>query len=74
MTLTYIGIDDFLRETYVDETGTIWKYTEPGPMPRERHDVLYTASSNDKDGEPESPMPSNVQCQIIESIPEVTAK
>lgn len=74
MTLTYIGMDDFGRETYFDETGTIWKYTEPGLMSRERHDTLYTASSNDKDGEPESPMPSNMQYQIIGNIPEVTAK
>nr|DAZ40150.1 MAG TPA: hypothetical protein [Caudoviricetes sp.] len=74
MELTYIGTDDFGRETYSDGTGAIWKYPEPGPMPRERHDTLYTASSNDKDGEPESPMSSDMQYQIIDSIPEVTAK
>lgn len=44
--LSFIGTDDFGREVFVDELGTIWKYTEPGPMPRERHDKLYTASSN----------------------------
>ena len=74
MTLTYIGADDFGRRTYADETGTIWKYTEPGPMPRERHYTLYATSNNDKDGEPESPMQSNVQYQIIDSIPEAAAK
>nr|DAP09804.1 MAG TPA: hypothetical protein [Caudoviricetes sp.] len=74
MTLTYIGMDDFGRETYVDKAGTIWKYTEPGPMPRERHDTLYIVSGNDKDsGEPESPMPNNTRYQIIGSIPEVHA-
>lgn len=74
MTLVYIGADDFGRETYADETGTIWKYTEPGPMPRERHDTLFTASGNDKDGEPESPMSYNTRYQIISSIQEVIAK
>ena len=74
MTLTYIGIDGFGRETFTDKTGTIWKYTEPGPMPRERHDTLYTASGNDKDGEPESPMLNNTLYQIVNSIREVTAK
>ena len=51
--LSFIGTDDFGREVFVDELGTIWKYTEPGPMPRERHDKLYTASSNGRDGEPD---------------------
>lgn len=74
MQLTYIGMDDFGRETYADEAGTIWKYTEPGPMPRERHDALYTVSGNDKDGEPESPMSNNTRYQIISSISEVNTK
>ena len=74
MKLVYIGADDFGRGTYADETGTIWKYTEPGPMPRERRDTLYTASGNDKDGEPESPMSNNTRYQIISSISEVIAK
>ena len=38
--LSFIGTDDFGREVFVDELGTIWKYTEPGSMPRERHDKL----------------------------------
>lgn len=74
MELAYIGTDDFGREAYVDKAGTIWKYTESGPMPRERRDTLYTTSGNDKDGEPESPMPNNTRYQIIDSIPEVIAK
>ena len=74
MTLTYIGADDFGRRTYADETGTIWKYTEPGPMPRERHDTLYATSNNDKDGEPESPMSNNMQYKIIDNISEVITK
>lgn len=74
MRLAYTGTDDFGRETYADKAGMIWKYTEPGPIPWERHDTLYTASGNNKDGEPESPMPNNTRYQIIDSIPEVTAK
>lgn len=66
--------DDFGCETYIDETGTIWKYTEPGPMPRERHDTLFTASGNDKDGEPESPMSNNMQYKIIGNISEANTK
>ena len=38
--LSFIGTDDFGREVFVDELGTIWKYAEPGAMPRERHDKL----------------------------------
>lgn len=74
MTLTYIGMDDFGHETYTDGAGVIWKYAEPGPMPRERHDTLFTASGNDKDGEPESPMSNNMQYKIIGNISEVIAK
>lgn len=74
MALTYIGMDGFGRETYTDGAGVIWKYAEPGPMPRERQDTLFTASGNDKDGEPESPMSNNMQYQIIGNIPEATAK
>ena len=54
--LSFIGTDDFGREVFVDELGTIWKYAEPGAMPRERHDKLYTASSNGRDGEPDLPI------------------
>ena len=63
--LSFIGTDDFGREVLVDELGTIWKYTEPGPMPRERHDKLYTASSNGRDGEPDLPMSYAFDYKII---------
>ena len=52
-------------ELFVDELGTVWKYTEPGSMPRERHDKLYAASSNDRDGEPSLPMSDAFDYQII---------
>lgn len=61
----FIGTDDFGREVFVDELGTIWKYTEPGAMPRERHDKLYTASSNGRDGEPGLPMSDAFDYKII---------
>lgn len=63
--LSFIGTDDFGREVFVDELGTIWKYTEPGSMPRERHDKLYTASSNGRDGEPGLPMSDAFDYKII---------
>lgn len=63
--LSFIGTDDFGREVFVDELGTIWKYTEPGPMPRERHDKLYTASSDGRDGEPDLPMSDAFDYKII---------
>lgn len=63
--LRFIGKDDFGCEAFVDEEGTVWKYTEPGAMPRERHDKLHAASSNDRDGEPGWPMADTFDYQII---------
>ncbi len=63
--LRFIGTDDFHREVFIDELGTVWKYTEPGEMPQERHDKLYTSSSNSMDGEPEEPMVDNFDYQIL---------
>ena len=62
--LHFVGTDDLSREVFVDELGTVWKYTEPGSMPRERHDTLYAASSNDRDGEPGLPMSDAFDYQI----------
>lgn len=61
-----IGTDYFGREAFVDELGTVWKYTEPGIMPRERHDKVYTASGNDRDGEPSLPMSDEFDYRIID--------
>lgn len=63
--LSFIGTDDFGREVFVDELGAIWKYKEPGAMPRERHDKLYTASGNGRDGEPGLPMSDAFDYKII---------
>lgn len=63
--LRFIGTDDFGRDVFVDELGIIWKYTEPGPMPMDRHDKLYTSSSNNIDGEPEEPMADDLDYKIL---------
>lgn len=63
--LRFIGTDDFGREVFVDELGAIWKYTEPGATPPERHDKLYAASSNDRDGEPSLPMSDAFDYRIV---------
>ena len=64
--LLLVGTDYFGREVLIDELGTVWKYTEPGTMPRERHDKVYTASGNDWDGEPSLPMSDEFDYQIID--------
>lgn len=64
--LLLVGTDYFCREVLIDELGTVWKYTEPGTMPRERHDKVYTASGNDWDGEPSLPMSDEFDYQIID--------
>lgn len=64
--LLLVGTDYFGREVLIDELGTVWKYTEPGIMPRERHDKVYTASGNDWDGEPSLPMSDKFDYQIID--------
>lgn len=63
--LRFIGTDDFHREVFIDKFGTVWKYTEPGGMPQERHDKLYTSSSNRMDGEPEEPMADDLDYKIL---------
>lgn len=63
--LRSIGTDDFHREVFIDKFGTVWKYTEPGEMPQERHDKLYTSSSNSMDGEPEEPIADDLDYKIL---------
>ena len=62
--LRFIGTDDFHREVFIDKFGTVWKYTEPGEMPQDRHDPLYTSSSNSMDGEPEEQMADDLDYKI----------
>ena len=59
------GKGDFHREVFIDKFGTVWKYTEPCEMPQERHDKLYTSSSNSMDGEPEEPMADDLDYKIL---------
>ena len=65
LSLRPVGTDCFGREVFVDELGMIWKYTEPGAMPRERHDKVYTASGNDQDGEPGLPLSDKFDYLIV---------
>ena len=59
--------DDFGCRTYKDQDGKLWKYTDPGEMPEERHDRLYAASGNDLDGEPGWPMDLDMDYRIKET-------
>lgn len=66
--LIYVGIDSWGRLVYEDENGRLWKYTEPGEMPQERHDMLYTSTNNALYGEPCLPMPSHIDYRIKEGF------
>ena len=61
-----LGFDSWHREVFQDEKGCIWKYTEPGLLPRERHDTLY--DSNEFDGEPGWPMKPEIDYEIVENF------
>ena len=61
-----LGFDSWSREVFEDEEGCIWKYTEPGPMPRERHDTLF--DSDRLDGEPGFPLRPEIEYEIVESF------
>lgn len=63
-----LGVDSWCREVFEDEEGYIWKYTEPGPMPRERHETLY--DSDRLDGEPGWPLKPEIEYEIVESFQE----
>ena len=66
--LHFVGVDSWDREVYEDENGKIWKYSEYGEMPRERHDTLYTSTGNDFDGEPCWPMNPDYDYEIVEKV------
>lgn len=66
--VVFAGLDDFGCRTYKDKDGRIWKYSEPGNMPEERHDRLYAASSNATDGEPDVPMDLDMDYRIKEDF------
>ncbi|MBD5504576.1 MAG: hypothetical protein HDR09_12840 [Lachnospiraceae bacterium] len=50
--VVFVGVDDFRHRVYKDKAGKLWKYTEPGEMPEERHERLYSSTGNALDGEP----------------------
>lgn len=58
--VNFIGVDSWGRETFADEQGRLWKYSEPGNLPRERHDQLHRSSGNALEGEPGWPMPPDL--------------
>ena len=62
--ISFIGVDSWDCRVYKDETGRLWKYSDPGEMPEERHDGLYRASSNDPDGEPDYPLCGDMDYRI----------
>ena len=61
-----VGVDGFGREVYKDVCGKLWKYAEPGAGPRERHERLLASANNAIDGEPDWPMPSDIDYKIEE--------
>lgn len=38
--IRFVGIDSWDRMVFKNESGDIWKYTEPGEQPYERHERL----------------------------------
>ena len=60
----FVGTDRWGNEVYKDKDGQLWKYAEPGPMPRERHERLHSIAGNELDGEPDWPMPSDIDYKI----------
>lgn len=63
--VTLVGVDTYQRRVYVDELGKLWKYTEPGEMPQERHDKLFQAANNELEGEPACPLHPDIDYQIL---------
>lgn len=63
--ITFVGVDTYHRRVYVDELGKLWKYTEPGEMSEERHDRLFRVANNELDGEPDWPLPPDIDYRIL---------
>lgn len=62
--MRFIGVDGWSRMVFMDEDEYVWKYTEPGNLPMERHDRLYSSTNNDFDGEPCWPMLPDIDYRI----------
>ena len=57
--LEYKGYDSKGRMVLQDEDSINWKYIEPGYIPLERHDTLFTTVRNEMEGEPAFQMESD---------------
>ena len=62
--MRFIGVDGWDRMVFKDEDEYVWKYTEPGELPLERHDRLYSSANNMFDGEPGWPMKPDIDYQM----------
>lgn len=62
--LSFAGVDSWGCRVYKDEVGRLWKYSDPGEMPEERHDRLFRVSSNEPDGEPDYPLCGDMDYRI----------
>ena len=62
--MRFIGVDGWDRMVFKDEDEYVWKYTEPGELPMERHDLLHSSTNNALDGEPCWPMKPDIDYRI----------
>lgn len=53
LNLKYLGMDSWDRPVYSDPDGNLWKDVDPRPGMMA---ILCSASNNDFDGEPDTPM------------------
>lgn len=66
--VVFVNVDFWGRRVYKDKNGKLWKYTEPGEMPEERHDRLNSSTNNELDGEPGWPMMPDIDYRIKEAF------
>lgn len=62
----FAGTDSWGRRVYIDQAGKLWKYTDPGDIPCDRHERLHTSAGNELDGEPGWPLKSDMDYLIVE--------
>ena len=63
-TLTYIGMDGWDRPVYADEYGHLWKDVDPRKG-FQRNSNICSATNNDFNGEPDSPISSIYGLQFV---------
>lgn len=64
--LRYLGRDSWDRRVYQDEQGTLWKDVDCFNKPPLVHNTLYSSCGNSFDGEPDCPMSSGYDYEIVE--------